>query len=211
MESDSAPPRPIQDGSDPGRRATEPGAIRLPPPMFPPGARRPRPRRATSPVASTEDDGVPHDAFILPDDVAAPSWAAGRRGDALPQVDLPEVEAAPGQDAFLEPEPMAVGGETAEPAFEDMVLGSAFVDLDDVLVTGIGDDPHLEDEGLPGLETFRDIHLAELVRALDRLAGTLRSRGEVGLKATRGMTRFEATLRAYCVGYLAGVRESAES
>jgi hypothetical protein len=47
----------------------------------------------------------------------------------------------------------------------------------------------------------------ELTRSIERLGDALRLRGEVGLRTTADMTRFEATLRAYCVGYLTRVRE----
>ena len=69
-------------------------------------------------------------------------------------------------------------------------------------VTGIGDDNHLAPDG-PG---SRDPHLAELTTAVAKLAEALRRRGEAGLHASPEMSRFEATMRAYCVGYLAGRR-----
>jgi hypothetical protein len=46
----------------------------------------------------------------------------------------------------------------------------------------------------------------EVSEAVAKLAEALRRRGESGLRATPEMTRFEATLRSYCVGYLAGRR-----
>ncbi|MDZ7779714.1 MAG: hypothetical protein U5R14_07215 [Gemmatimonadota bacterium] len=70
-------------------------------------------------------------------------------------------------------------------------------------VTGIGDDPHLQAEELA---SGGDPYVIELSNAVSKLAEALRHRGEAGLKATPDMTRFEATLRAYCVGYLAGRR-----
>jgi hypothetical protein len=38
------------------------------------------------------------------------------------------------------------------------------------------------------------------------LAESLNRKGEAGLRANLEMSRFEATLRSYCVGYLAGRR-----
>jgi hypothetical protein len=51
-----------------------------------------------------------------------------------------------------------------------------------------------------------DPHVMELVESVNKLAEALRRRGEAGLRAEPSMSRFEATLRAYCVGYLAGRR-----
>jgi hypothetical protein len=38
-----------------------------------------------------------------------------------------------------------------------------------------------------------------------KLAEALRRKGEAGLQTLPGMTSFEGTLRAYCVGYLRGL------
>ena len=70
-------------------------------------------------------------------------------------------------------------------------------------MTGMGHDPHLDPEELV---TGGDPHVIEVAGAVERLAGALKSKGEAGLKATPLMSRFEATLRAYCVGYIAGRR-----
>ena len=51
-----------------------------------------------------------------------------------------------------------------------------------------------------------DPHVMELIEAVGKLAEGLKHRGEAGLKTKASMTRFEATLRAYCVGYLVGRR-----
>ena len=50
----------------------------------------------------------------------------------------------------------------------------------------------------------------ELTEAVGKLAQALRHRGEAGLRTTPDMGRFDATLRAYCIGYLAGRRAEAE-
>lgn len=75
-------------------------------------------------------------------------------------------------------------------------------DYEEGTVTGIGDENHVILDG-PG---SRDPHVAELTTAVAKLAEGLRRRGEAGLHASPEMSRFEATLRAYCVGYLAGRR-----
>lgn len=51
-----------------------------------------------------------------------------------------------------------------------------------------------------------DPHVMEVITALAALAESMKRKGEAGLKATADMSRFGATLRAYCVGYLAGRR-----
>jgi hypothetical protein len=44
------------------------------------------------------------------------------------------------------------------------------------------------------------------MEAVSKLAESLNRKGEAGLRANLEMSRFEATLRSYCVGYLAGRR-----
>jgi len=72
------------------------------------------------------------------------------------------------------------------------------------VATGIGEGPAYRDAFDP--PPARDPHVRELTLTLSKLAEAVRRRGEAGLQATPQMTRFEATLRAYCVGYLAGRR-----
>lgn len=79
---------------------------------------------------------------------------------------------------------------------------------EDVIVTGIGDDPHLYDPPLSP-EYPADPHFRRLTEMVGTLSHALHDRGEAGLRTTEGMSRFEATLRAYCVGWLAARRESA--
>ena len=71
------------------------------------------------------------------------------------------------------------------------------------VATGIGDDAHLDPSAWAA---EADPHLGELIDAVGKLAESLKRRGEAGLHAAPSMSRFEATLRAYCVGYLAGRR-----
>ncbi len=74
--------------------------------------------------------------------------------------------------------------------------------------TGIGDDEHLTPEELAA---GGDPHVVALTTSVMKLAEALRRRGEAGLHASPDMSRFEATLRAYCVGYLAGRRADVET
>ncbi|MEX2472885.1 MAG: hypothetical protein WEA34_11930 [Gemmatimonadota bacterium] len=80
--------------------------------------------------------------------------------------------------------------------------------LEEGTVTGIGDDEHLTPQELAA---GGDPHVTALTNAVVKLAEALRHRGEAGLHASPDMGRFEATLRAYCVGYLAGRRAEVET
>jgi len=75
------------------------------------------------------------------------------------------------------------------------------------VVTGMGSDPHMDPTELV---TGGDPHVIELIGAVGRLAEALKRKGEAGLRTSPRMTRFEATLRSYCVGYLAGRRAEDE-
>jgi len=176
-----------------GQREAPPGLDRLPPPMFPPGARHVHARRSSAPAGvEREHGGIPEDAFISPDDPIV------REGDA---------EAGFGEDAFIDPDaPIVRTSPPRPPADYEDVLRSTGALLEEGVVTGIGDDAHLEEEDIRALEGFDDPDVEELSRALDRLADAVRGKGEGGLRTSADMSRFEATLRAYCVGYLAGRR-----
>lgn len=80
-------------------------------------------------------------------------------------------------------------------------------DAEEGVVTGMGDDAHME---LEELTLGFDPHVLELVDAVGKLAEALKRKGEGGLRTTPDMTRFQATLRSYCVGYLAGRRAEDE-
>ncbi len=141
---------------DATRRASEEGApqtaFRLPPPAFPPGARRREVARDLAAVPSGLGG-----AFISPDDPMPP------------RSQVPTDEA----------------------------------DLEDGVVTGIGDGP-LVDPTEPA--ATGDPYVADLVERVSELAEALKRRGEAALRTGPEMSRFEVTLRAYCVGYLAGRR-----
>jgi hypothetical protein len=77
----------------------------------------------------------------------------------------------------------------------------------DGVVTGIGSDEHLDPVEL---SFGGDPHVGELLDAVRKLAASLEHKGEGGLRVTPGMTRFEAQLRSYCVGFLAGRRAEDE-
>ncbi|MDA1221198.1 MAG: hypothetical protein O3B85_04175, partial [Planctomycetota bacterium] len=98
------------------------------------------------------------------------------------------------EGAFISPdEPLPDRSEMLDSAVERMV-------------TGMGDDAHLGEEDL-AVSRHGDPSVTDLVLKVGRLAEQLRDKGEAGLRTTPDMTRFEATLRVYCVGYLAGQRE----
>ena len=54
---------------------------------------------------------------------------------------------------------------------------------------------------------YGDPVVADLAARVGRLANGLRDKGEAALRATSDMSTFEATLRAYCAGYLAAKRD----
>jgi hypothetical protein len=140
--------------------------------------------------AAGDAGSVPDDAFISPD-------------DAFPgQGELSE-------DAIISPDAPVVRTEAPTPPadFEE-VMGREHgraLELGEIVVTGIGDDPHLN--LYPFIQQWGDEDLAEVIAAVSYLARQLEERGEAGLRTAQGMSRFEATLRAYCVGYLGGLRE----
>lgn len=168
---------------------------RLPPPAFPPGVRSTHRRNVRAPDSGAgsspglTDDGVPEEAFISPDE---PIVRSGTRMAA---------------DAFISPdEPIA-----RRSPLESMELDEEPIDGDG-LVTGIGDDPHLFADLAPDLAMVRfdDPAVTDLVLKVGRLADALREKGEAALRTTPDMNRFEATLRAYCVGYLAAQRDASD-
>jgi len=115
--------------------------------------------------------------------------------------------------AFISPdEPLPKRSEFPEDAFISpdapiervaAAVDAAEQDADEVVVTGMGNDAHLEPEDLA---MAGDPHVMEVSEVVSRLAADIKRKGEAGLRATPDMGRFEATLRGYCVGYLAGRR-----
>jgi len=158
---------------------------RLPPPAFPPGSRRrtfrnPRTLDLVKPAVESVED-----AMIDPSDP------------------LPE-RSDPVFDALISPdEPLPERKLELTEAFLDAHAAAQPAEGEEGVVVGMDLDPHLEpDELISG----GDPHVIELMTAVAKLAESVRRRGEAGLRATPEMSRFEATLRAYCVGYLAGRR-----
>ncbi len=149
---------------------------RIPPPAFPPGSRKHRRTNHTRPVAA-EALG---DGFISPE-------------DPLPERSSSVDEAFISPDEPLPHRELRSGGGSDLPAF----------DVEEAVVTGIGDDAHLDPIELVAAG---DPHVMELIEKVGKLAEALRTKGEAGLKITPEMDRFESTLRGYCVGYLAGRR-----
>jgi hypothetical protein len=167
------------DGTHPpSRDGVRSAAGRLPPPAFPPGARRGQVGHDVASSASALGD-----AFISPDDPMPPRSEVP--DDAFISPDEPIVRKRAAAIVSIDPE-------------EEVVTG---------VVTGMGDDAHLD----PGeLAAGGDPHVTDLVETVAKLAEALRRKGEAGLRTGPDMTRFEATLRAYCVGYLAGRRAEDE-
>ena len=194
--------------------AEAPQLDRLPPPFFPPGAGR-RHGRRTQLSPDEGGGGVPQEALILPE-----VDRAGGEGESTvdPSYDLPLLDDAEGfsDDVFIDPDAPIVRTEPPHKPddFEEVVRGgsggAALAEMG--VVTGIGDYSHLAEAESLDLEpqAYEDEAVADLVRVVGRLADALRARGEAGLRASPDMTRFEATLRAYCVGYLARRRELEE-
>lgn len=167
---------------------------RLPPPAFPPGTRRKVHKNSTDPKKAPEDARRAGDAFISPDEPLPP------RTDKLAGAFIsPDDPLPPRSDhvsgPFISPEdPLPPRGESPQQE-------------DEGVVTGMGFDAHVEPEELA---SGGDPYVLEVTHAVHKLADALKRKGEAGLRASPGMSRFEATLRAYCVGYIAGRRAEDE-
>lgn len=164
---------------------------RLPPPAFPPGRRKHVHTNSDSPPAS---NSTPRSsgggAFISPDDPIPPRRDKVGEAFISPDDPIPARGSDAVFDAFISPD-------------DPIPTRRAPKNVEEGVVTGIGHDPHLDPEELV---SGGDPHVIELIGAVGRLAEALKRRGEAGLRTSASMTRFEATLRAYCVGYLAGRR-----
>ena len=155
---------------------------RLPPPAFPPGQRRHVQRNSSSgPEQVTESVG--DEAFISPDDPIP------QRRDSV-------------DEAFISPDDpiperkIELTAEFAEHAAPSRADG-------DGEVVGMDLSAHTEAHELGAAG---DPHVMELAGSIARLSESLKRRGEAGLRTLPEMSRFDTTLRAYCVGYLAGRR-----
>jgi len=168
----------------------------LPPPVFPPGGRRSKTRSRLD-AGRTRGTAGRH-SFMWPE---ASIWGRAGLDGALIFPDDP-IPARTG--ALVAPQ----GTVEFQVAPEDRGGESEEVNADDVLVTGIGDDPHLSAADL--LYAW-DPDVAELVATVKKLAADLDRRGEAGLRTTPGMTHLERQLRDYCVGFLAGRRAAGNS
>jgi hypothetical protein len=164
---------------------------RLPPPAFPPGSRK-HVHRNPEPAA----EGDLSDGFISPDEPIPARQGSVDDAFISPDDPMPERhdELA---DALISPDD-PIGEVAVEAAYE-----TEEEDAFEGVVTGMGHDAHMEPEEL-ALSMGGDPHVVELVEMVSKLAAALRAKGEGGLRTTPDMSRFEATLRSYCVGYLAG-------
>jgi len=153
---------------------------RLPPPAFPPGVRKHVHPNSRAPHSAVPTTGSVEDAFISPDDPIPVRADPVEQAFISPDDPIPErkIELA---DDFKEHAP-------PDPNEEGEVVG---MDLD----------PHT---GLNEVVSGGDPHVMEVMEVVGKLAEALKRRGEAGLRTSPDMSRFEATLRAYCVGYLAG-------
>ncbi|MDA0330228.1 MAG: hypothetical protein O2958_14635 [Gemmatimonadetes bacterium] len=155
---------------------------RLPPPAFPPGTRK-RVQKDAPPSSPKLYEPEPGEsAFIAPDDPMPERIDAIARAFISPGDPMPErkIELA---FAFRQEE-------SVDPDEEGQVVG---MDLN----------PHT---GPDEVASGGDPHVLEVMRAVAKLAESLKRRGEAAFRSAPEMSRFEATLRAYCVGYVAGRR-----
>lgn len=163
---------------------------RLPPPAFPPGNRKHLHTNSVTPAPPPMLASEPGEAsFIFPDDPIPPRKDPVGGAFISPDDPMPERRRDAVFDAFISP--------------DDPLPTREEGDEEDGVVTGMGSDPHMDPEELV---SGGDPHVIELIGAVGRLAEALKRRGEAGLRTSTQMTRFEATLRSYCVGYLAGRR-----
>ncbi|MEJ2541498.1 MAG: hypothetical protein P8188_16290 [Gemmatimonadota bacterium] len=156
------------------------------------------------------DETPPHSDSSLADRLPPPVFPPGsprrealrpRGSGPLDQGTIPDEALHGPDDPVIREAPPVV-----PPDFDQVMRGVGALEkvMGEVTVTGMGNDPHIVPD--PELEPYTDPHVAELAAALERLRHGLASRGEAALKVDARMSRFEATLRAYCVGYLAGRR-----
>ena len=181
---------------------------RLPPPVFPPGSRRQLSNNKSGGAAAAdlggafispdcpmpERDHSVEDAIISPDD-PMPDRKHGSVEEAAPSDDSGGASGSP-KDPSAPGDSVAVGA-AGLPQFE----------TEGGVVTGMGMDDHMDAEELAA---GGDPYVMEVVQKVGKLAEALRAKGEAGLRSSPEMDQFEATLRGYCVGYLAGRRAQDE-
>jgi hypothetical protein len=180
------------------------GGRSLPPPAFPPGSRKHVHRNSTAPKPETvrPKRGLGEDAFISPDEPMPERPDRVEAAFIQPDDPIPERRPDVIRDALISPEePLP----RREPLGARRTMGKP--EEEEGVVTGIGSDAHL-DRG--ELAAAGDPYVLELIEAVTKLAQALRRKGEAGLRGSAEMGRFDQTLRAYCVGYLAGRRAEAE-
>lgn len=172
---------PSQDGA--GRR--------LPPPAFPPGTRKLHVRSK-----NRQNSGGVDGALISPDEPLPERSDFPDEAFISPDEPIERPADLADDDAYISPdEPM--------PVRSVATIVEAEYDADDVTVTGMGHEAHLEPEEIA---MAGDPHVMKVSDVVSKLAADLKQKGEAGLRASPEMGRFEATLRGYCVGYLAGRR-----
>ncbi len=174
---------------------------RLPPPAFPPGSRKHAPRNSTVPKAEAAPKPPANEsAFISPDDPMPARADKVASAFILPDDPIPVRRPDAMSGAFISPEDPL-------PKREALGVRRTMGKPEEGIVTGLGSNAHM-DKG--ELVAAGDPHVMELMEAVGKLAQALKRKGEAGLRSSPDMSRFDATLRAYCVGYLAGRRAEAE-
>ncbi len=154
---------------------------RLPPPAFPPGARR------TAPTRSPPDgDGETSLAEQLPEGaLISPDEPVRRVSGKVPE------------DAFISPDEPIRSRDPLPGRPQD-----AAATEDDVVVTGIGEqDPAYYRSPSAVVADMHDIEQAAPV--LEDLARQIRADGVAALFLESGLSRFESALRSFLAGYFA--------
>lgn len=173
--------RPSRTDGTPPSSPKGPELDRLPPPAFPPGARRAWVPRATR--ERTAGGGLPAGALISPDEPIR------RIGDDFPE------------GAFISPDEPIVQGGGGEADTPDE--GEYDADDENVEVTGIGSggpDRYRADPA--GYRGPRDPE--EVAGIMEGLAAALRTQGSAALATSPELSPFESALRGFLGGYLVG-------
>jgi len=190
----------MSDESDASGTNNDGRGRRLPPPAFPPGSRKLHVRRRDKKEPSKGDIDA---ALISPDEPMPDRSDFPEDAFISPDAPIERLARASDDDAFISPdEPMP----PRVPRSDEGADEESF-DEDDVVVTGMGHDAHLDPEDLA---MAGDPHVMEVSEVVSKLAADLKRKGEAGLRSSPEMGRFESTLRGYCVGYLAGRRAGDE-